>query len=392
MRFFSHQVFIAIGRRMYRVDITIIGAGIVGLSIARQLIGQGKDIVVVEKEPGPGRGISSRNSEVIHAGIYYPPGSLKSALCVRGAAMLYDFCAEHHVPCKRTGKVIVAASDSEEASIEELFLTAKENGATGLRMLDKKELAQVEPHVCGHSALYSPNTGIIDSHQLTKRMEALCLSGGVTILYRSVLIKIEKDTQGFICTVEPPGHSPYSFSTRILINAAGLESQTVAAMAGVDTDQARYRIFPVKGEYFRVRGGKQGLVNGLVYPSPEKNLTGLGIHATKDLSGSLRLGPNAFYVDRIEFDVDQDHACAFFESTHDLLPFLREEDLMPDMAGIRPKLQSPGGAFRDFVISHEADRGLYGLITLVGIESPGLTSCLAIGDHVKKILREAALL
>ena len=377
---------------MYSLDITIIGAGVVGLSIARQLSRLGKDIILLEKESGPGRGISSRNSEVIHAGSYYPPGSLKAKLCVQGCTMLYAFCAEHRIPFKRTGKVIVAASASEELSIEGLFHTAAENGVEGLRMLDKNELAQVEPHVSGHSALYSPNTGIIDSHQLTKRLEALSLMGGVSILYRAPLVGIEKDAPGFVCTVEPPGQPRYTFSTRILINAAGLESEAVATMAGIDIKQARYRIFPVKGEYFRVSGGKHRLVNGLVYPSPEKNLTGLGIHATKDLSGSLRLGPNAFYVDRIDFDVDPGHAKSFFESTHDLLPFLREEDLMPDMAGIRPKLQKPGGEFRDFVISHEADRGLTGLVTLLGIESPGLTSCLAIGDRVERMLEEAALL
>ena len=377
---------------VYSLDITIIGAGVVGLSIARQLSRLGKDIILLEKESGPGRGISSRNSEVIHAGIYYPPGSLKATLCVQGSTMLYAFCDEHRIPFKRTGKVIVAASASEEHSIEGLFHTAAENGAQGLRMLDKNELAQVEPHVSGHSALYSPNTGIIDSHQLTKRLEALSLMGGVSILYRAPLVGIEKDAPGFVCTVEPPGQPRYTFSTRILINAAGLESEAVATMAGIDIKQARYRIFPVKGEYFRVSGGKHRLVNGLVYPSPEKNLTGLGIHATKDLSGSLRLGPNAFYVDRIDFDVDPGHAHAFFESTHDLLPFLREEDLMPDMAGIRPKLQGPKDAFRDFVISHESHTDLVGLVTLLGIESPGLTSCLAIGDRVERMLKEAALL
>ncbi len=377
---------------MYGLDITIIGAGVVGLSIARQLSRLGKNIVLLEKEPGPGRGISSRNSEVIHAGIYYPPGSLKANLCVQGCTMLYDFCAEHRIPFKRTGKVIVAASMSEERSIERLFHTGTQNGAQGLRMLGKKELAAIEPNVCGHSALYSPNTGIIDSHQLTKRLEALSLMDGVTILYRSPLVRIEKDSRGFICSVKPPGQPCYSFSTRILINAAGLESEAVATMAGIDIEQALYRIFPVKGEYFRVRGGKHRLVNGLVYPSPEKNLTGLGIHATKDLSGSLRLGPNTLFVDHIDFDVDPGHAHAFFESACDLLPFLREKDLMPDMAGIRPKLQGPGEDFRDFVITHETDRGLSGLVNLIGIESPGLTSCLAIGDHVENKLKESGLL
>jgi L-2-hydroxyglutarate oxidase LhgO len=376
---------------MYGVDVTIIGAGLIGLSIAHKVSSSGKHTVILEKEPGPGRGISSRNSEVIHAGIYYPAGSLKTRLCVQGNQMLYEFCEKNNIPFKRIGKVIVAASEYEFYSIEDLFIRGQKNGVAGLRILDRKELSSIEPYVHGAGALYSPYTGIIDSHQLTKRLEALCLNENVSLLYKSPLIGLEKISDGFVCTVEHPDQSLYSFTSHIVINAAGLASDSIASLAGIDIQNARYRIFPVKGEYFRVSGEKHRFVNGLVYPSPEKNLTGLGIHATKDLSGSLKLGPNAFYVNHMDFDVDTLHAREFFESIHDLLPFLCEEDLVADMAGIRPKLHKPGGKTRDFVITHEEKRGLVGLINLIGIESPGLTSCLAIGEHVKTMIKESGL-
>ncbi len=374
------------------MDVTIIGAGVVGLSIARRISSSGRSIAVLEKEPGPGRGISSRSSEVIHAGIYYPSGSLKARLCVRGAALLYEFCTANRILFSRIGKAIVAAFPEEEPSIADLYSRGMDNGVEALKMLDRKELLAREPHVGGTSALYSPNTGIVDSHQIVKRLEAFCLNSGVTIMYRSPVIGLEKQRHGFVCTVEHPDRSLYSFSSDIVINAAGLDSAHVASLAGIDIHRSRYRIFPVKGEYFRVTGGKHRLIHGLVYPSPEKNLTGLGIHATKDLAGALRLGPNAFYVDSLDFAVDPDHARDFYSGTRDLLPFLNEEDLEPDMAGIRPKLQEPGCAFRDFVISHEAPLGLPGLVNLIGIESPGLTSCLAIGEYVEAMLKEDALL
>jgi L-2-hydroxyglutarate oxidase LhgO len=377
---------------MYGVDIAIIGAGLIGLSIANTLSSSVKHIVVLEKEPGPGRGISSRNSEVIHAGIYYPLSSLKASLCVQGNRMLYEFCDKNNIPFKKIGKVIVAVSENEFYSIEDLFIRGQENGVEGLRILGRKELSSIEPSVQGVGALYSPDTGIIDSHQLTKRLEALCLNGNVSILYKSPLLSLEKTSGGFVCTVEHPDQSLYSFRSRIVINAAGLASDSIASLAGIDIQSARYRIFPVKGEYFRVRGEKHHLVNGLVYPSPEKNLTGLGIHATKDLSGSLKLGPNAFYVNHMDFDVDPQHAREFFESIHDLLPFLSEEDLVADMSGIRPKLYKPGDKIRDFIITREEKRGLDGLINLIGIESPGLTSCLAIGEYVKAMIKESGLI
>ncbi|HHO74827.1 MAG TPA: NAD(P)/FAD-dependent oxidoreductase [Deltaproteobacteria bacterium] len=376
---------------MYGVDATIIGAGVVGLSIACRISPSLRHVVVLESEPGPGRGISSRNSEVIHAGIYYPEGSVKAQLCVKGSSMIYAFCSKYDIPFRKIGKVVVAASEKEDASIEELFLKGTDNGAPGLRMLGPKELAEIEPRVKGTCALHSPNTGILDSHRFIKRLESMCIDRGVTFLYNSSVLGLEKTASGFVCTVEDTRRASYCFSSQVVINAAGLGSDQIASLAGIDIDQAHYRIFPVKGEYFRVRPSKQHMIKGLVYPSPEKHLTGLGIHATKDLSGSLRLGPNAIYVEHMDYDVDPKHARDFFESTHAIMPFLEKDDLIPDMAGIRPKLQEKGAAFCDFVISHENSRSMEGLINLIGIESPGLTSCLAIAEKVAFILNEDGL-
>jgi L-2-hydroxyglutarate oxidase LhgO len=377
---------------MLQVDITIVGAGVVGLAVALAASGRDKTVVVLEKEPGPGRETSSRNSEVIHAGIYYPEGSLKARLCVDGAAMLYAFCDTHRIPFQKVGKVIVAPSPEEESSLEEIYRQGMKNGAPGISMITKDELNKREPHVRGTCAILSPHTGIIDSHRLIKIIEALSISKGCTIMYNTRLIGLAATNTGFTCSVEGSRSERYCFESRAVINSAGLNADTIAALAGIDIDEAGYRIYPVKGQYFRIRGTKQHLVNGLVYPSPDKNLTGLGIHVTKDLSGSVRLGPDARYVSEISYDVDPACAGAFLQSAQRLLPELVEDDLMADMAGIRPKIQPPGSQVRDFVILHEYARGLSGLINLIGIESPGLTSCLAIGKMVEGMLKEAGLL
>lgn len=377
---------------MAEVDITIIGAGVIGLSIARELGSCADNVVIMEKEPRPGMGISSRNSEVIHSGIYYPTASLKARLCVEGSAMLAEYCTTRQVPYQNLGKVIVATEPSEEKTIEALFLKGNDNGVQGLKFLSRSELGRIEPNVSGLCALHSPNTGIIDSHRLIKSLEAACLDKGVSIFCHTEITGLRKSSAGFVCTACSMSGNPYTFSSRIVINASGLFSDRISALAGIDIDMAGYRIYPVKGEYFRVRGGKHTLVSGLVYPVPEKNLTGLGIHATKDLGGFLRLGPNAFAVEDINYDVDGSHAQTFYESARGMLPFLEPSDLIPDMAGIRPKIQKPGDPQKDFVIRHEEARGLAGLFTLAGMESPGLTSCLAIGKHVAALVKEAGLI
>lgn len=376
---------------MVRVDATVVGAGVIGLACACALVRPGRHVVVLEKEAGPGRHTSSRNSEVVHAGLYYPKDSLKARLCVRGARLLFEFCARHGIAHTRIGKVVVASTHNEEASVEALRRQGEENGAEGLVMLSSSELARREPFVRGTCALFSPGTGIVDSHALIRTLESTALDRGCVILYRTRLTGVDPNPSGYTLSVEGADGRIYTFTSSVVVNAAGLHADEVASMAGIDIDSARYKIHRVKGQYFRVRRSKEHLVRGLVYPAPEAHLIGLGIHATKDLAGSLRLGPDARYTLDLDYDVDQAASAVFLESARRLLPFLADGDIHPDMAGIRPKLQAPGEPFRDFVIRHEADRGLPGLVSLVGIESPGLTSCLAVAELVERLVKDAGL-
>jgi len=374
------------------VDITIVGAGVIGLAVAHYVTSLAADLVVIEKEPGPGQGISSRNSEVIHTGIYYPPNFLKTTLCVQGSTLLYEFCDKYHIPCKRIGKVVVGTNKKEAKEIEGLLERGKQNGVRDLYLIERQELKKIEPHIKGTLALHCPNAGIIDSHRLTKTLEALCLDEGSHIIYNTMLTGLEKTPKGFLCEIKTPDDSMHTFMSGIVINCAGLSSDQIAKTAGIDIEDAGYKIYPCKGEYFRVRGGKQLLVNSLVYPSPLARLTGLGIHTTKDLAGTLKLGPNNLYTDKIEYNIDPLHAKDFLLSINPILPFIEEEDIVPDMAGIRPKIQGPHDPLKDFVITLETKAGLEGMINLIGIESPGLTACLAIGQMVKALIKDSGLL
>ncbi|MBN1636240.1 MAG: NAD(P)/FAD-dependent oxidoreductase [Deltaproteobacteria bacterium] len=377
---------------MHDVDVTVVGAGAVGLACAYEVAPLVKNLVILEKHAKPGTQISSRNSEVIHAGLYYPPDHLKTRLCIEGRRYLLDFCRQHQIPFALIGKLVVATNQQELQSIQNLMHNAINCGIEDLSMLSREEIKKLEPHIEGAGALSSPGTGIIDSHRLIKRLESLCLALGANMLYKTCLAGIDQTSRGFTCTVKAPDNTLYSFTSRVLINAAGLNSAHIAAIAGIDISAASYRLYPVKGEYFRVVSGKHRLVNSLIYPSPQRHLAGLGIHATKDLSGALRLGPNAFYVNELDYDVNPEHAGEFYESIHDIMPFLAKKDLVPDMAGVRPKLQAPGAPIRDFVVAHESSLGINGLVNLIGIESPGLTGCLAIGKMVCSLLRDAALI
>jgi L-2-hydroxyglutarate oxidase LhgO len=378
---------------MYDVDIVIVGAGAVGLGIAHAITDScgNLDVVVLEKETAPGKGISSRSSEVIHAGIYHKENLLKTKLCVEGSRLLYEFCEKYDVPFSRIGKLVVAVKPEETDSVERLYDQGILNGVSGLKLLDTDGIKTIEPYVNGIVALYSENTGIIDSHVFIKRLELASLKNNVKILCKTELTGIDRVNGGYVCKVRS-GSEEYCFGSRVIINSAGLNSDSIAEMAGINVDAASCRIFKVKGEYFRIKPSKAAMLNGLVYPSPEKSLAGLGIHATKDTSGNARLGPNAFYVDEINYDVDCGHIGQFHTAARDMLPFLSIDDISPDTAGIRPKIQAEGEDIQDFVIKHERSASLNGLINLFGIESPGLTACLSIGKYVQKILMDDSLL
>jgi L-2-hydroxyglutarate oxidase LhgO len=365
------------------VDVVVIGAGVVGLAVAARLAGAGRSVIVLERREGPGRETSSRNSEVIHAGIYYPPGSLRARLCVRGNRLLYAFCEASGVACRALGKLVVACSDDEVSSLEELWRRGTTNGARELRLLEAQEARRLEPHVHARAALLSPSTGILDTHGLLKALEARARGHGGQLLYRCRVVAVDRRGEGYTVSVENPSGEE-RLAARVVVNAAGLESDRVAALAGVD----RYRLHPCKGDYFAVSGRRARLVSRLIYPLPTTELQGLGIHVTLDLGGRMRLGPDATYVTRDAdgvLDVDPNKAHTFWTAARRYLPALELEDLQPDMAGIRPKLQGPDDPWQDFVITDEQEAGLPGLVSLVGIDSPGLTAALAIAELVEAI-------
>jgi len=366
------------------IDTVIIGGGVVGLAIGARLSNDGREVVVVERHDGFGRETSSRNSEVIHAGLYYPSGTLKAGLCVQGNRMLYELCARHGIPHRKTGKIIVGNTPQERAKIHHLLEQGAANGVAGLRLLTKKEMAALEPAVTADEGLYSPETGIIDSHQLMAFFQHEIEARNGIVSYQCTATAIEGTRQGYRVTILDADQQTTDLDCFCVVNAAGLSADAVSAMAGIDVDACGYRIHPCKGEYFSVSPRHKGALSHLVYPAPTP--ISLGVHAVLKLDGSLKFGPNAFYVETIDYDVDPAHQREFFEQASCFFPFLKYEDLSPDMSGIRPKLQRENEVFRDFVIRDESDKGLPGFINLVGIESPGLTSAPAIADYVAGIL------
>lgn len=365
---------------MDRVGITIVGAGVIGLSIAAELAQRHEDILVIERHETYGQEISSRNSEVVHAGIYYPEGSLKAVLCVEGARLLYEYCKAHSIPHKRTGKLIVAVDQSERAKLEELYRTGTGNGVEGLSLFEKEEVERREPRVKALSALYSENTSIVDVHSLMKQLYTRALSGGVLFSFGSELQLLDKREKGYLVGIK---EDDYRFGSRIVINSAGLGADSVARLAGIDVEGSGYKLQYTKGSYFSYE--KKSPVNTLVYPVPHEGLKGLGVHATLDLGGRLRFGPDAEYVEELDYTVDREKRDAFYEGASRMIHGLERDAFAPDMAGIRPKIKGEG--IKDFVISHEADKGFEGFINLIGIESPGLTASLAIGKHVAGMVR-----
>lgn len=365
---------------MDKVDIVIIGAGVIGLAIAEELSSGGKEIVVVEKHDGFGREASSRNSEVIHAGLYYPENSLKARMCVEGNRMLYSLCEKKGIPFQKTGKIVVAGNDEEAEKVNRLYEQGNTNGVSGLRHLRRSEINKMEPQLTCRLGLLSPETGIFDSHSLMQYLEQTAKSNGSMLAYNCDVKGIAADTSGFIIEIGDADGTLLKLQSEFVINAAGLFSDRIAELAGIDVDKAGYRLHPCKGEYFSVSNRHKGKIQHLIYPTPTS--ISLGIHTVFNLQGGIKLGPNAFYVDTIDYDVDSSHQEEFHSGIHRFLSFIEYDDLSPDMSGIRAKLQRDGGEFRDFVIAEESANGVPGLINCIGIDSPGLTSCLAIAKKV----------
>jgi L-2-hydroxyglutarate oxidase LhgO len=369
---------------MADVSVTVVGAGVVGLAVAARLSPRHGDLVVLERRERPGQETSSRNSEVIHAGMYYPPGSLKARLCVLGNRLIYELGEKHGVACRRVTKIIVATVENEIAHLEKLLKQGQENGVR-LQMLSRDECLALEPNVPAVAGLLSPDTGIVSAHGLMDYFLHGARSAGATVQLCTEIIGLERRQADYEITVKT-GPTIESFTTERVVNAAGLESDTVAGLAGIDLDAAGYRLHYWKGSYFSVGPAKSRLVSRLVYPVP--NALSLGTHAVLGLEGRVRFGPDAEYLpDRnLDYRVDEGKRAAFGESVRRLVPAILDEDLAPDIAGIRAKLQGPGDGFRDFVVAEEGPRGLPGLVDLVGIDSPGLTSSPAIAEEVERLL------
>jgi len=372
---------------MFDSELTIIGAGVVGLAIAAELSKKYANVFVIEKHHLFGQETSSRNSEVIHAGIYYPKGSLKAKLCVEGKEKLYTFCDQYEVPYRKCGKLIVATNTAEEPALDEIKQKAINNGIHDLRFLNQEDIKELEPNVSATKALFSPSTGIIESHSFMKQLETLAVNNGVQMVYHTQVTAISKIKEGYQIQLKEVDGSTFSFSSKRIINAAGLESDLISNMLGMQDEDLKINF--CKGQYFRINPPKNRLLNRLIYPVPDPNMEALGIHVTVDLSRGVKLGPDVKYLVKNEYDykVDHDRQKDFHQSVKRFLPWLELDDLSPEMAGIRPKIQKQGGPVKDFYIQEESAQGFPGFVNLIGIESPGLTASLAIADYVNELLK-----
>jgi L-2-hydroxyglutarate oxidase LhgO len=365
-----------------RVEAVVIGAGIVGLACAYELSRRLDSVVIIEREVGPGREISSRNSGVIHAGIYYPSDSLKTKLCIEGNRRLYEWCEAHEVPHRRTGKLIVATSAEDEQRLLTIARHAKEVGAGELRLMSGSEASEQEPELRCELALHSPTSGVVDVHEFIASLVREIKEADGVVVYHTAVEEIRKAGDGWIIQTTDTVGNQAELHTRRIVNAAGLSALDVAAKSGLPDEQRPWRLYPCKGSYFALGAGAPPTRNSLIYPLPEGG--GLGVHITADISGARRAGPDAEFIDTIDYSVDESRAERFAKAVARYLPAIRPEHLTPDYSGIRPKLVGPGGGFADFVIANPASQP--GVVHLIGIESPGLTAALAIGAHVSDVI------
>jgi len=367
------------------IDVAIIGAGVIGLATAREIAQEEKGVFVFEKNRTFGLETSSRNSEVIHAGIYYPEDSLKAKFCVEGKSLLYNLCDKHNIPFKKSGKIVVAADEDEISWLNILYEQGRKNGVDDLVPLSRTELKKLEPNIEARAGLLSPSSGIVDSHTLLKLLYSQAREKGAEFVFGTEVVGIERMGEKYKVEIsDREGTS--SIISQVLINAAGLKSDSIAQLVGIDIAKAGYKLHYCKGEYFSLDSKYRDLVSRLIYPAPEQ--AGHGIHWRRGLDGRVLLGPSAYYVEAIDYSVDEAHKQYFYNSARRFLPFVKLEDLAPESAGIRPKLQGPGDSFRDFVIKHEDKAGFPGLINLIGIESPGLTAAPAIAGYVGSMVAE----
>jgi len=356
------------------IDAIVVGAGVVGLACARAIARAGHEVMILEQHSAFGTETSSRNSEVIHAGIYYPHGSLKGRLCVAGKNLLYQFCTEYGVRHRQCGKLIVATTEQQEEALHVLQQHAFDHDVTDLRLLSSAEATALEPELHCTAALLSPSTGIIDSHEFMLALLGDAERHGAMLVLKTPVDKIVADASGF--TVHTGGSSPSKIRARRLINAAGLSAPRVASLVeGLDPIHLP-RFFIAKGNYFSLAG--KAPFTRLVYPVPEPG--GLGVHFTLDLAGQGRFGPDVEWIDRIDYSVDSRRSENFYSAIGRYWPHLKSDALLPAYCGLRPKLVGPGEKDADFLIQDASIHHIDGLINLYGIESPGLTAALALAE------------
>ena len=367
---------------MDRVDCVVVGAGAVGLAVARALAMAGREVVVLEREPGIGHGTSSRNSEVIHAGIYYPPGSLKARLCVRGRRLLYDYCASHGVAHRRCGKLIVATREDEIPQLEHLLAHGRANGVEDLHMISRAQALAMEPDLQCVAALHSPSTGIMDSHGLMLAYQGDAGGHGAMFAFDSPLLSARVLSDGF--ELETGGSQPMRIGANALVNCAGLQAPALARHITGLPPQHVPGAWYAKGNYFTL--ACRAPFTRLIYPPPEA--AGLGVHLTLDLAGQARFGPDVEWVDSIDYRVDPRRCEGFYAAIRSYWPGLPDGALQPGYAGIRPKINAPAEPARDFVIEGPQTHGVPGLVNLFGIESPGLTASLAIAEAVGALIED----
>ena len=366
-----------------QADAVVVGAGVVGLAVARALALEGREVLILEKEDAIGTGISSRNSEVIHAGIYYPKDSLMARFCVAGRRALYAYCESRGVPYRRCGKLIVAADDAERKRLDGIAQRALANGVEDMRVLSAAEAMALEANLSATGALLSPSTGIIDSHALMLSYLGEAEEQGAMLALNAPVERVERSAQGL--SVMVGGATPMQLDCRLLVNAAGLYATEIASR--IDTMPAG-RIpttYYAKGNYYSLIG--RSPFSRLIYPVPVPG--GLGVHITLDLAGQARFGPDVEWIDSIDYSVDPKRADSFYAAVRRYWPGLKDGALVPAYAGIRPKIVPQGAPGQDFVIQGPGEHGVPGLINLFGIESPGLTSSLAIAEHVANLAKAA---